>query len=396
MEMIMRATKSWMAVVLGVTMAAPAIQIQAQTAPRANGTVKSVCGNSVVVAGTGQDYTVTVPDAAKILLVDPKTMDTKTATPGTVSDITVGDKAIITGSASDSGTTLTATRVYLLKAAAINQAHAADAAAWAQGGGGIVKSVDAGSGTLVVSSGMKTVTVSTTPKTVIRHYSGGSVSFADAVVCKLDDVKVGDQIRMRGTKSADGASLTADELVAGTFHNFSGLLTAVDASAGTVTLKDLTTKKVVTVAVISGSDVRRVPPMVAQGIARNMKGTAANAAASTRQGQGGGAPAGGPPAGGDGGGNGGQRPGGGGAGRAGADLSQMLSRMPTETIAGLKTGDAVMIVASSSPSDPNKSTAVTLLVGVDAILTAAPSGEGMNLSPWSMGAPGGEGGGGPM
>ena len=32
---------------------------------------------------------------------------------------------------------------------------------------------------------------------------------------------------------------------------------------------------------------------------------------------------------------------------AGSDLSQMLSRLPTETLAGLKVGDAVMIVATS-------------------------------------------------
>jgi len=72
----------------------------------------------------------------------------------------------------------------------------------------------------------------------------------------------------------------------------------------------------------------------------------------------------------------------------------MISRLPTETIAGLKTGEAVMIVASSSPTDPNKSTAVTLVVGVEPILTAAPQGEGPMLSPWSVGGGMPEGGGG--
>ena len=36
--------------------------------------------------------------------------------------------------------------------------------------------------------------------------------------------------------------------------------------------------------------------------------------------------------------------------------------------------------------------AVTLLVGVDAILRASPSGQTMTLSPWSLGGGGGEGG----
>ena len=81
---------------------------------------------------------------------------------------------------------------------------------------------------------------------------------------------------------------------------------------------------------------------------------------------------------------------------AGSDLSQMLSRLPTETLAGLKVGDAVMIVATSPSSDTETPMAVTLLAGVDAILRASPSGQTMTLSPWSLGGgEGGEGGGGP-
>jgi hypothetical protein len=70
----------------------------------------------------------------------------------------------------------------------------------------------------------------------------------------------------------------------------------------------------------------------------------------------------------------------------------MLARLPTETLAGLKTGDAVMIVATS-PADSSQSTAVTLLAGVEPILTASPEGE-MTLSPWSVGGGSPEGGGG--
>jgi hypothetical protein len=73
------------------------------------------------------------------------------------------------------------------------------------------------------------------------------------------------------------------------------------------------------------------------------------------------------------------------------DLSQMLSRLPTETLAGLKAGDAVMIVATSPTTDAETPMAVTLLAGVDAILRASPNGQTMTLSPWSLG--GGEGGG---
>jgi Cu/Ag efflux protein CusF len=360
----------------------------AQTpAPRAAGTVKATDGNGVTVTtAAGQDVAVALPAAAKVLLVAPGSKDLKSATPGALSDVAVGDRVLVTGTEGDTATALNATRVIVMKATAIAQSHAAEDAAWAKGSGGIVKSVDAASGTITLASGLKTLTVTTTPATVVRRYSGDSVRFADATMSSIAAVKPGDQLRVRGNKSADGLTISADEMVAGSFKNYSGLLTAVDATAGTVTLKDLATKKVVVVSVTANSDLRRIPPQAAQMIAMRMKGGAAPAGAPGA----GAAPAnaGGPGAGAA-----------AGSRRAGADLSQMLSRLPTETVAGLKTGDAVMIVATSPAADSTRSTAVTLLAGVDAILSASPEGTTTTLSPWSLGGGaegGGEGGGGPQ
>jgi len=350
-------------------------------APRASGTVKSVSGNTITVTtATGQDYTVTVPDSAKILDVAPGSHDLKSATPGQISDITVGDKVLVNGSASDTGTALTAERIVLMKSDAIAQSHAAEEAAWKNGSGGIVKSVNAGA--IVLSSGLKTITVQVSQATIVRHYAGDSIRFQDAVGSSLAAILPGDQLRVRGTKSADGLSIQADEIVAGTFHNFSGTLASIDGTAGTVTLKDLATKKTVTVAVTANSDVRRIPAQMAMGLAARMHGAtpggsgagAAHAAA---------APA--PAAAGD---TDSRRA----AGRAGMDLSQMLSRLPTETLGGLKVGEAVMIVATSSGAASNKETAITLLAGVEPIL-AAPAGESMTLSPWSVGGASPDGGG---
>jgi len=381
------------ALVVGV----PTVQVMAQAAAapagqRAAGTVKSTSATGLTLTTTaGQDVVVTIPDAVKVLMVAPGSKDLKSATPGSLGDVAVGDKVLVVGDPAASGPGLTATRVILMKAGAIAATHQAEEAAWTKGGGGIVKSVDAATGTIVIASGLKTVTVMVTPQTIVRRYAGGSVRFADAKVSTIAQIQKGDQLRVRGTKSADGSTITADELVSGMFRNYSGLISAIDASAGTVTLKDLTTKKAVTVAVGANSDVRRIPPMLAERVAARMKGTGAGAA---------GAPAGAqgvPGAQGAPGGHG--APGEDGAQRersAGSDLSQMLSRLPTETLAGLKVGDAVMIVATSPSSDTETPMAVTLLAGVDAILRASPSGQTMTLSPWSLGGgEGGEGGGGP-
>jgi hypothetical protein len=69
----------------------------------------------------------------------------------------------------------------------------------------------------------------------------------------------------------------------------------------------------------------------------------------------------------------------------------MLSRMPAVTIAELQKGDAVILVTTEG-SENSQPTAITLLTGVEPILTAAPSQAAMYLSPWSLSAPSGDAG----
>jgi hypothetical protein len=72
----------------------------------------------------------------------------------------------------------------------------------------------------------------------------------------------------------------------------------------------------------------------------------------------------------------------------------LVGRLPNKTIADLKVGDAVMIVASQPDPRSSTVTAVTLLSGVEPILAAAPGAPSMTLSPWSLGGGEPEGGGG--
>jgi hypothetical protein len=75
------------------------------------------------------------------------------------------------------------------------------------------------------------------------------------------------------------------------------------------------------------------------------------------------------------------------------DLSRMLARLPTGSVADLKTGDAVMIVASPGA---DSFTAITLLSGVEALLTAPAGQAPITLSPWNIGGAPEGGGGGPQ
>ena len=67
----------------------------------------------------------------------------------------------------------------------------------------------------------------------------------------------------------------------------------------------------------------------------------------------------------------------------------MVSRLPAVTITDLQKEDAVMIV-STLGSGSSEVTAITLLGGVEPILTASPNGMGAAalLSGWNLSAPG--------
>ena len=242
--------------------------------------------------------------------------------------------------------------------------------------GGIVKSVDAAGGTVVVTAGSRTFTIHTTPKTIVRRYAPDSVKFDDAKVSALDQIKPGDQLRARGDRNADGTEVAADEIVVGSFRNIAATVVSVNAAGQTLTVTDLATKKPVVVRFTPDSQLHRLAPEMAQGIAARFKGAAAgggeqpasaNAQPASAAGNGGGGMAGG-------------RPG----GQHGGDLSQMLQRAPSVQLTDLHAGDAVMIVATEGASDT--ATAITLLAGVEPMLQASTkASQSLFSSSWSLG-----------
>jgi hypothetical protein len=250
-------------------------------------------------------------------------------------------------------------------------------------------------------TGTKTIAIQTSQKTIVRRYAPDSVKFDDAQPGTLNQIKSGDQLRARGASNAEGTELTAEEIVSGTFRNMVGTVDSTNSANNTVSIMDLLKKKPVTVRLGTDSQLRKLPPFVAQRLAARLRGGApeggpagsasvrSEAPANTAQHVGLGPP---PPddrasprh-------NGvGSESQGGGAARSGTpDFQQMLSRMPALSLADLHKGDAVMIVATEGTvrSEP---TVITLLTGVDAILSATPDGvrAASILSPWNLGSSG--------
>jgi len=298
----------------------------------------------------------------------------------------------------EDGKTVVAASVIAMKQTdiAMKQSHERDE--WQKHGvGGLVSAIDAAGGTIKISTNAlgaaKDVSIQVSKQTVLRRYAPDSVKFDDAKPSAIEQIKVGDQVRARGTRSADGTELTADEVVSGTFRNIAGMINAIDASLGTITVMDLVAKKSITVKITADTQLRKLAPAMAQRIAMRLKGAPADAAAG---GNAAGSPAAKPAeAAGGGQASSGQGSGQGGAGRQGGaggagagDLQQALGRMPAATLADLQKGDAVMIVTTEGTQEGGV-TAITLLAGVEPLLQA--SGASTILTPWTMsGAPGGD------
>ena len=264
----------------------------------------------------------------------------------------------------------------------IAEKQKADEAEWQKRGvGGLVTAVDATAGEVTIKTrtaeGLTPLIIVANEKTAIRRYAPDSVKFADAKLGALAEIKPGDQVRALGAKSEDSKHYAAEELISGSFRNVAATIISIDAAANTMKVTDLATKKPLIVHLNADSTLRKLPEMVAKMIAMRASGGAGGAGApSGAPGQGApgqGAPGGGPP-----GGAGGMR------GARGGDMQQMLERMPALKLEDLKQGDAI-IVSSTVGADPGQVTAITLVAGVEPILTSSSGSQrAMILGTWNM------------
>ena len=371
----------------------PAASGDAQIA-RAVGTIRNIQGDSItLVSDSGSEVTAKLAATTRILRVPPGEKDLKNAVPLQAQDLQAGDRVLVRGPGSLDGRSIAALAVIVMKQGDLSAKRQRDREDWQKrGAGGLVTAVDPGSGTVTLSSGgfggQRSIAVHASKDTVLRRYAANSVKFDDARPAPLDQIKPGDQLRARGTRSADGAELKAEEIVSGTFRNIAGIITAVDPAAGTMTVQDAILKSKVVVKISSDSQLKKLPPEMAQRIATRLKGSPSEGANGGPPAPGS-TPAGATPA------AGWQKSGGPGA-MAGEhengppDLQRFLSRLPDSTLADVRKGDAVMIVATTG-EDSGTVTAITLLAGVEPILAAAPiRGASMLLSPWNLGASDGE------
>jgi len=338
------------------------------------GEVKSIdaaAKQMIVRADSGTLFTVNLSEKTQYLRVAPGATSLTGATKIALADVGEGDRILAQGRGAADQKTVPALRLVVMSKADIVKKQDQERADWRRRGVlGMVSALNPATKEVTISSRTvtgtsQTVIIPITDKVMIRRYPPDSIpKFSEAKPSKFEELKVGDQVRALGDKSADGTHLTAEEIVFGSFRLAGGTVTAIDPATGEVKINDLKTKQPLIVTIKSDSVLRRLPENFGMFGGGMGPGGAAGAGGpggarpQQNQAQGQRPPGGGP----------GGPPGGGMRMGGGTTMAEMLERLPTISINELKVGDMVVMSSIQSP-DPARITAISLVTGIEPLLT---------------------------
>lgn len=350
-------------------------------------TVKDDATKSPVVVNLGGTKT--------ILRVPPGEKDPKNFTKIQLSALETGDRVALRGRKGEAeGKPFEATSVLLMTAGDLEQKRQTEISDWQKRGStGTLVSVDAAANTALMTArtadGPKQITLSLPSTVQYIRYSPASVKYADAKPSSISELRPGDQVRVLGTKSDDGQSITVERMISGAFRTVPATIVSISVDGKEMKITDLRTKQPVIVTLTDESAVRRLPTMMAQMLAVRVNPQAAGAAGGGGAPAGGGAPGGvGNPQGarpaGQGTGAPGGAPRGAGGGRPNGDLTQMVERLPKVPVSELKAGDAVVV--SGGSQDDGKLTAINIIAGVEPLFVSAPprAGQAGGQGSWNL------------
>jgi hypothetical protein len=346
---------------------ATAISAPAQTPPTAaraqlSGTLTSVNADEKQLSlksDKGEDVLVTTTDRTLLLRIPPGETDPKKGRKIALSTLNAGDRAVIIGPPPADFKTWAATTVLVMSKSDVAGLQQKDQEDWKKRGTtGTVTAIDPAARTVTIQSGTRTFIVQPSEKTSFQRYSLDSARFSDAKPSSFPEIKSGDQLRVLGNKGGD-AVIQAEKIVSGSFRQIAATVMAINLQNGELTVKDLATKKPLTIKVDANSEMRKLPEQQARMLARRYA-----PGAQPRESAGGGP-----------------------RGYPGGDVGQILDNLPAMPTSELKPGDAIM-VSTTQGTDPGRVIAITLLAGVEPLLTASPTATRDIMSGWNLGGGG--------
>ena len=122
------------------------------------------------------------------------------------------------GQVAEEQKTVPARMIIVMTKTDLDQKQAKERAEWQRrGASGVVSEVNPDSVTITtkVRGESKSTVLAVGDKTRVRRYAPDSIRFNDAKPAAVAEIKKGDQLRVLGDKSEDGAKITAEEIVFG-------------------------------------------------------------------------------------------------------------------------------------------------------------------------------------
>jgi hypothetical protein len=311
--------------------------------------LKSDTRQVIVTTAAGSQVTVTLSDRTVFMRIPPGEKSKDKFIKIAPTDFAVGDSVFARGRMTDDRKSMPALEFYVMSKGDIAEKKERERSEWSKRGiAGTVNAVNAETKEITVDArtaeGPKPIVVATNSETKFRRYAPDSVRFSDAQPGSFADLKIGDQLRALGTKSADGNRFTPEEIVSGSFQTISGTITEVDAEKKEIKIKDLQSQQFVTIAVTKDSSMRRLTPEMVAALTAPAKGS--------------------------------------------GDLQEMFDQLPAFAITELKAGDSILI-SSSKGTDPSRVTAIAVVSGVAPLLQNAQSRRttAVSLGARSLGGP---------
>src|SRR5439155_27389445 len=229
-----------------------------------------------------------------------------------------------------------AQRVAVMPTGEVARKREHDLAEWKQRGvGGFVREINTQTGEITLDlRGAVTVgrLVMRTAKARLRRYLPGSLRFEDAASSSFGDIKVGDQLRALGDKSADG-HFEAEEIVSGAFKTIGVTVDEVDQAKSEIRAMTLDQKRPIVIVLNKDSVLHRISPPVAAAIAQKAKAEASKSASAS------------------------VAPGQKSAGQPVVDVQQMIDTLPGVPLSDIKPGD-VLAVTGAVEKDESRLVAI--------------------------------------
>ena len=310
------------------------------------GAVEQINKNSktaTLKTDSGEIVKVAVDDGTVCLRVPAGEKTLSKAAPIKFEDISIGDRVLAHGTKTDQ--TFAAQRLVVMPVAEMAKKREHDLDEWKRRGiGGIAREVNSQTGEITLElrgTGAGTRLEVVTTKANFRRYVAGSLRFEDAKASTLSEVRVGDQLRALGDRSADARSFVAEQIVSGAFKTIGVTVIEIDQQKREIHATTLDQKKPVTIAVNQDSVLHRISPPVAAAIAQKVKGENGKSAPQPGQKS---AP-------------------------TVIDVQQMIDTLPAISLADIKAGDVLAVTGAVEP-DESRLVAIKLSAGVDLVLKA--------------------------